>query len=433
VPLIVFARQIRNNDYHAGASYAPRLEAVVKASRTGMRGGPFASVREGEGYTLAPGLLNDLGMAALADLWGRGVGRPITLTQLAVFNLAVMALALVALVLVAPAHVRPALAVLFVVVPLCVREYRSPDSVSIHGALAALAIALAVAPVQRWPAWTGLPMGVLLFVVHKIRSPFGVFAAAAMAAALLIVLLRTRRYRALRTLACVALGFTVLEIPWRIALDRRACDPRVTDQDILREHNLYNPLVSGIGWTANRWGIEPWDPKIVEFLAARTGEEPVGLATFESERRARAVYLGLWREAPGYLIGFYLGRVPTAMRDYVWLGYWGAALWVVSGMLALRGAWRRADGVALALVVAPAVVAAGLVAQVALIDPRLLYSYPLRFVSALGLLSSAALVIAGRLGSAPGEGSEGREQGRREEAELGGADAARAERDVPAV
>lgn len=428
VPLLVFAQQIRTGDYHPGSSFPPRVEAVLKASRTGMRGGPFAAVRDGEGYTLAPGLLNDLGMAAIADLWGRTLRRPLTATHLAVLNLAFMALALAALVAVVPARVRPALIVLFVAVPLCVREYRSPDSVTVHGPLAALAIALAIAPHRRGPAWTGLAIGILLFLSHKIRSPFGVFAMGAIAAALMLVAMRTRRFDAWRLLALAALAFVILEVPWRIALDRRASDPRVVDEDILREHNLYNPLVSGIGWTPNRWGIEPWDPKVVEFLAVRTSQAPVGLATFESERRARAVYLDLWREAPGYLAGFYLGRVPDAVRQYVWLGYWGAGLWLAAAALALRSAWRQRDAAGLALIVSPMVVAAGLVVQIVLIDPRLLYSYPLRFVSAFGLLTAAALVAAERRGSTPGERGERGEERGREKAELGRPDATRAVR-----
>jgi hypothetical protein len=424
--LIVFAREIAREDYAPGSSYPPRVEAVLRASRTGARGGPFATVREGEGYRLAPGLLNDLGMAAVADLWGRVTGRPLTRLHLALFNLAVMAVALFGLVLVVPPRVRLALVVLFAAVPLCVREYRSPDSVAIHGALAALALALVVAPHHRWPSWTGLIGGLLLFVVHKIRSPFGLFAVAAIVAAFLVIVLRTRSLRAWRWLAFAALAFVALEVPWRMALDRRAEDPRVLDRDILRAHNVYNPLVSGIGWTENRWGIQPWDPKVVEFLATRTGKPPVGLETFESERRAREVYLALWHEAPGYLLGFYWSRLPTAIRQYVWLGYWGAALWILAATFAWAGAWRARDSVAIALLVAPVVVAAGLATQIALIDPRLLYSYPLRFVSAFGLLTSVALVVANRR-LASGERSDGREQRRSEEAELRGADPPRTE------
>ena len=396
VPLTVFALQIAHRDYHAGASYRPRLEAVVKASRTGAHGGPFASVQKEEGFTLAPGLLNDLGMAALSDLWGRVTRSPLGETHLAIFNLLVMAAALFALVLVVPDGARPALVVLFLAVPVAVREYRSPDSVTIHGALAALAIALAVAPHRGWPVWTGAPMGLVLFFAHKVRSPFGAFAVGALAAAAALAYLRTKDTKALRTIAVLFAVFVVLEVPWRMALDRRATDPRVVDEDVLRSHNVYNPLVSGLGWGENRWGIKPWDPWVATFLAERTGLPPVVLETFESERRARIVYLSLWREAPGHLIGVYLGRIPGALQQHGWLGLWGTALWLVAAALAFRAAWRRREAAALAMVLAPLVVSAGLVAQIVLIDPRLLYSYPLRFTSALGLLTAVALVIAER-------------------------------------
>jgi hypothetical protein len=173
-----------------------------------------------------------------------------------------------------------------------------------------------------------------------------------------------------------------------MAVARRAADPRVRERDVLPAHNVYNPLVSGVGFSPNRWGIEPWDPWVAAFLAERTGQPPVRVETFESERRARVVYLQLWKEAPAHLLRLYLGRVPEAFRKHGWLGLWGAALWAVALLLALPRAWRRRDGPSVALLIAPALVAAGLVAQIVLIDPRLLYSYPLRFTSALALLTA---------------------------------------------
>jgi hypothetical protein len=393
VPLAIFARQIAARDYQPGASYKPRLEAVLKASRIGARGGPFATVRQGDRFTLAPGLFNDLGMAAVSDLWGRLSGRPITEGQLASINLGVMAVALLGLVLVMPAAFRPALAVLFVTVPVAVREYRSPDSVAIHGALAVIGLALAIAPTRGWPPWVGVPIGTLLFVVHKIRSPYGLFAAAAMVAVLLVLARWDRSPRPLRTALLATLTFAVLSIPWHLALERRARDPRVVDPEALRFHGVFNSLVSGVGWTANRWGIEPWDPKIVAFLADRSGGAPVGLQSLEGERRAREAYGSLWREAPGHLLSVYLSRVPGAVRDYVWLGAFGALFWVAAGSWAFREAWRARQGATLALLVAPAIIALGLLSQIVLIDPRLLYSYPLRFVSALGMLTALNAVL----------------------------------------
>jgi hypothetical protein len=400
VPLGVFMRQILRGEYAPGSSYRPRLEAVVKASHTGAHGGPFASDRKGEGFTLAPGLLNDLGMAALSDLWGRATGAPLRETHLALFNLVVMAAALLGLVLVMPAGARPALVVLFLSVPVAVYEYRSPDSVAIHGALAAIAVGIAVAPQRRWPVWTGAPLGIALFLVHNIRSPFGAFGVGALLLAAAVAHVRTRDRRALRTIAVLAATFALLEVPWRVALERRASDPRVVDEDVLRAHNVYNPLVSGLGWSENRWGIKPWDPWVATFLAERTGLPPVVLETFESERRARIVYLSLWREAPGHLVAVYLSRVPGALQQHAWLGLWGTGLWLALAAVAGAAAWRRRDALSLATVIAPAVVSAGLVAQIVLIDPRLLYSYPLRFTSALGLLTALALVVSQRAGRA---------------------------------
>jgi hypothetical protein len=309
-----------------------------------------------------------------------------------------MAVAAFGLVVVLPPPARPALVALFLLVPIVVREYRSPDSVALHGSLAAMAVALAVAPHRGWPIWSGLPLGLVLFAVHKLRSPFGTYGAAAVVAALALAVLctRTRQARALAVIAVMAAAFVACEVPWRRGLERRAQDPRISDTDILNAHNFYNPLVSGIGWSENRWGLKPWDPVVAGFLAERTGRPPVTLATFESERRARRVYFELWREAPGHLLRLYLSRIPTAIGQYFWLGWWGAVAWAAVGLWVLRTAWHRRDTLSLAVLAAPAVVAAGLVAQIVLIDPRLLYSYPLLFVSALGLLSAAASAFSMR-------------------------------------
>lgn len=398
VPLALFAAQIPGARYASGASYRPRVEAVIDASRTAAGGGPWMTVARPEGFSRAPGLLNDLGMAALSDLWGRTWERAVTERSLALFNLAVMGAAAMALVLVWPAAVRPALVVLFPAVPLAVWEYRSPDSVTIHGALAALAVALAVAPHREWPPWSGVPLGLAFFAMHKLRSPYAAYGALAMAAAGLAAVVCTRQTRVMRTLAVMAAVVAACEVPWRLALERRAYDPRIADADILNAHNFHNPLVSGIGWSENRWGLKPWDPVVATFLGERTGQPPVTLETFESERRARIVYLGLWREAPGHLAALYLSRIPAAIHTYFWLGAFGAAAWLAAGLWAARTAWKRRDTVSLAVLLAPAGVASGLVAQIVLIDPRLLYSYPLVFVSALGLLSALALVAAGAAG-----------------------------------
>lgn len=398
VPLATFAHQIATGRYEPGASYRPRLDAVIEASRVAAKGGPWMTIETREGFSRAPGLLNDLGMAAVSDAWGRLLHRPLTDRALALFNLAVMAVAAFGLVLVCPPDVRPALVPLFVLVSMAVPAYRSPDSVAIHGALGSMAVALAVAPHRGWPAWSGVPLGLTFFAVHKLRSPYGAYSGAAIATTLALVIwcTRTRQGRALRTVAVMIAVLAACELPWRAGLTLRARDPRLADTDILNAHNFYNPLVSGIGWSDNRWGLKPWDPVVAQFLADRTGASPVGLATFESERRARRVYLELWSEAPGHLVRLYLSRIPAAVGQYFWLGWFGAVAWAAAGLLALRSAWTRHEAASLAAIAAPATVTFGLVAQIVLIDPRLLYSYPLRFVSALGLLSAIALLVAGR-------------------------------------
>ena len=104
-----------------------------------------------------------------------------------------------------------------------------------------------------------------------------------------------------------------------------------------------HPLVSGLGWTPNRWNIEPWDPRVAQFMADRLGLEPVGVFTAESERRARIVYISLWREAPGHLVRLYLSRVPGAFRDQFVMGSPGVGLWLLATGIALARAWKRGE------------------------------------------------------------------------------------------
>src|SRR5688572_9493219 len=100
--LFVFAQQIRTGRFSPGSSYEPRLAAVLGASQSAAQGGPFATVKKPVGFTLAPGLLNDLGMAAISDAWGRLRHRPLTERHLAWFNLGFIAGALGLLVAVVP-------------------------------------------------------------------------------------------------------------------------------------------------------------------------------------------------------------------------------------------------------------------------------------------------------------------------------------------
>ena len=158
---------------------------------------------------------------------------------------------------------------------------------------------------------------------------------------------------------------------------------------------MFKPLLTGIGWTDNRWGIAPWDPRVAQFIADRLGVAPIPIFTRESERRARAVYVSLWREAPLYLAGLYLARLPAAFRDHFFLGWVGAGSWLLATAVGLFWGGRRGEPVHSAITVAAAVLVLSLVSQSAILDPRLLYAYPLTVVSALAL--SIALTALVRL------------------------------------
>jgi hypothetical protein len=388
--LVAYAGHVRTGSY-PGSAYKPRVDAVLEAARSAAAGGPFVAVRQGGGWSLAPGLLNDVGTAAILDLASRLRGAAMGPRALGALNLLFLAAAVLGLVTALDGRLRPALVPLFLLVPLSVREYRSADTVAIHGALAALGIAMAAGLGRPWPAWTGILLGTALFVVDKVRSVYGIYA---LLAALLVgaVLWRVDR-RVLARLGLLVATLAVLEVPWQWVMSARASDPRVVDGETLRSHGFWEPFVSGVGWTENRWGIKPWDPWVVQFLADRLGLDPVPIPTGEGERRSRAVYFSLWREAPLQLARLYLARIPGACREHFSLGLAGALLWLGVTAGALLRAWKRRDAGLLAALVAGVALVVCLVFQTLVIDPRLIYANPLRFVSAYGL----AVAVAGLL------------------------------------
>jgi hypothetical protein len=154
---------------------------------------------------------------------------------------------------------------------------------------------------------------------------------------------------------------------------------------------------------------------VVQFLADRLGAEPVPIPTAEGERRSRLVYFSLWREAPLHLTGLYLARIPAACREHFALGLPGAFLWLVVVPTALLRAWRRRDASLLSALAPGLVLALCLLFQTLVIDPRLIYANPLRFVTAYGILVGGwSLLVGGtpeRNGSQPQrhEGHKGRE------------------------
>jgi hypothetical protein len=395
--LAVYAREVFTDRY-PGSAYQPRVDAVLDASRVAAEGGPFTVVHAGAPgrYSLAPGLINDLGFGAVADGLGRLSGRPVGVRTLGVFNLVLLAAAVVSLTFAVPPAHRWGLIPLFLLVPLAIREYRSPDSVAVHGALAALAVAGGLALNRRAPFWLGLPLGAGLFVVHKLRSTYAMYGLAAAAAAAVVVAIRARDRRAGLRFLLAIVAFAALTWPWQRLTASRAADPRVVDADTMTTHNFWVPLVSGVGWTSNRWGLQPWDPKVLEFLSQRTGRPLRHLASAEADHQASEVYRSLWREAPGHLLWLYVTRIPSAIQEYFVLGWLGWLAWLAGGSVALARAWRRRDGETLAVLLAPAALVACLFAQVVLIDPRLLYSYPLRFASGLALAAAAGALLVRR-------------------------------------
>jgi hypothetical protein len=391
VPQILqYAGHVWRGDY-PGSAWNPRVAAVIRASRAALKGGPFVTVPAGEGYSVAPGQLADLGVAAIADLISRTTGHRVFRTTLGCLNLLFLVAACAALVAAYPPKLRLALVPVLLLVPIIVPLYRNVDSVAIHGALAALAIALAITALRIPNAWSPLACGVALFIVHKVRSPFAMYALLPLVTGAMLAWWRSRdRGPALR-LAVLMLGFALCELPWQVAMSRRLADPRVVDRDVLTAHTLWEPLISGIGWTENPWGIKPSDPWVATYLGEHVRAEPVPLETPESERRARLVYLGFVREQPFALLWLYLRRIPFALSEYSWLGPWGAVLWVPLSAVALLLALARRDRDGLATMLACLGLACGLVAQIVLIDTRYIYAYPLRLVSAL-VLSTSALV-----------------------------------------
>jgi hypothetical protein len=387
--LVSYARHVRSDTY-PGSAYQPRVEACLAVSRTAAEGGPFATVKEGRRYSVAPVLLSDLGVAGIMDALGRLLGRPVTVRALGVGNLVFLTCAVVALAAAFDPRLRLAAAVALLVEPLSIREYRSPDVVAIHGAFAALAVCAGAFAARSGPTWAGGFIGVLVFALHKLRSVYGSYALGAMVAVALVFWGRAREWRPAARLALALAVFVVLGIPWRALTSARAEDPRVTGGDTLTSHGVYQPLISGIGWSENRWGIKPADPWVATYIAERLGEDIAAIATREGESQARQVYLSLWREAPGHLAGLYARRLPRVLADHFALGRLGAALW--SGLLlaCLVRAWRRSDPAGAGALLSVAAVIAGLLAQAVLIDPRLIYAYPLRFVSTLGLTSVLA-------------------------------------------
>lgn len=396
------------DDYVRGAAWEPRVKAILDVSRVAARGGPYLAVPEGTRFEPVDWKVNDLGFSAFGYVWARLTGQPLKRRMLMGLNLAILAAAVVALLAASPPLARLAASGVLMLTPIPVAAYRSPDPLAAHGSLVLLGIALAAAVVRPWPYWSFAAMGAALFVIHKIRSAYGLYAIAALAAVALWGTWRARNRAPLLRAALVLGACLALEVPWRLPLAARAADPRVTRQDTLGTHPIYIALLEGVGWSDNRWGIKAWDPWVATFLAERYGGEPVNVGSAESERRARRAYLELWREDPLHLIAVYASRLPSAANDHVFGGTLGALALLFAVPAAVAFGWRQPDA-AQGLLLAATALTLCLVFQTVVLDPRLLYAYPLRIASGLTLAFASATLWEARgtvraaLRTSPGE------------------------------
>ncbi|MEO8361317.1 MAG: hypothetical protein ABI672_14895 [Vicinamibacteria bacterium] len=387
-----YARHIVRSDFQ-GSTYGPRVDATLQASTATLQGGPFATVPAKGGFSVAAGLINDLGIASIVSGWTRITGDQATSTTLGWINFWVLLTTCVLLVFAFPLKLRAFLIPVFLFVPMIVPTYDSVDSVAIHGVMAAFAVAVAMITLRAPHLAIFMLLGVATFVIHKIRLVYPVYAAMVLFAGAFIVWLAFRATRPMKAAALLLLGFAICEVPWRIAVSQRLSDPRIIERDALPEHATYEALISGIGWTANPWGLKPEDPWVAQFLADTFRGPVVHIASVEGERRARAFYLGLVRRQPGALARLYVGRIPMALSEYSLLGTLGAVAWVGLGTLALVLSLRRRDLEGFVTVLAPVGLAATLILQIIVIDNRYIYSYPLGVVSALVLAAAVPVIL----------------------------------------
>jgi hypothetical protein len=389
-----------------GSEFLPRVKGILDVSRVAAAGGPSLAVPTRDGrFEPVDWKVNDLGSAALAFAITRVTGRPVGRRALLAINLALFVAGVGLLIAVTPGWHRAALAVPFLLTPLVLDAYRSPDPLASHGSLALLGVAVAAAGGRPRRIWEALLLGALLFAAHKVRSSHGLYAAAALVLAAGLGLLRTRDRRILRTLAFVALGYAACELPWRVWAAQRARDTRVAAQDLEGAHNIWVVLLEGIGWSRefggygppNRWGLRPYDPWMGQYLADHYGVPPAHLASAQMERLSRQRYGELWREDPVHLLAIYAGRLPDAVAAHTAGGAAGLAALALLAPPALWTAWRRRDLALLTVLAAAAAMVACLAFQTVVLDARLLYAYPLRPVSLVLLsLSASALWAAAR-------------------------------------
>ena len=393
--LVTYWSYVHQGQY-PGSAFKPRLDAMLEVSAVAARHGPILAMGGPRLFRAVDRIQPDLGLPALADVLGRLRGEPISLRTLGAINLAFLGLALFSLIAALPAPHRWGLVPLFLLVPLYSAAYVSADIPTIHGAFAVLAFVVPLTILRTEATWVAAGAGVLLVVVFWFRAVYGYYGALTLLAMMAWMLLLRRdrtRVRVLRGTMAALLATALLSVPWSLALRARRRDPRLPDKDAIGTHDVFKPLISGIGWTPNRWGIAPWDPRVAQFIGDRLGVDPIPIFTNESEKRARVVYASLWREAPGHLAKLYLARIPRAFSDDFFGGAVGTAAWLLAAAGALAWSWRRGESDHSPIVLGSAVMILCLVAQSVLLDPRLLYAYPLRVMSALGLGASLTSIV----------------------------------------
>jgi hypothetical protein len=396
---------IRRDEYAHGGAWEPRVKAILDVSRVASRGGPYLSVpSSGTRFEPVDRKVNDLGFSALGYAWGRVLGRPLNRRILMAINLALLVAAVAAILLASPPLPRLLVSAVLLVTPLPVPAYRSPDPLASHASLTLLGIVIAAAVLLRWPLWCYPLLGLVLFGVHKVRSAYALYAGATLLAVAALGAWRARSRAPLLRAAATLAVCVPLELLWQLPLSGRAADPRVIQQDTLGTHPIYIALLEGVGWSNNRWGIKASDPWVATFLADRFGVDPVDVGTAESEQRARIVYFELLRSDPLHLISVYASRLPAAARDHFFGGTLGALLLLAATPAALLHAWRRPHP-AEALLLGSAALTCCLLFQAVVLDPRLLYAYPLKIVSGLTLAFASALLLEAALGWAGRSGA----------------------------
>lgn len=383
------------NQYKKGAAWEPRVAAILEVSRVAAAGGPFLAIPSGSSFEPVDLTVNDLGFSAFGYFWGRLSGSPADRRVLMALNLFLLLAALAALFTLFPPEARLAIAAVLLVVPVPVSEYRSPDPLATHGTLLLLGVTIAASTARAWPIWSHALLGAVLFGMHAIRSAYAFYATAALLAVVGFELLRTRERAVLGRGGVLLLCAFILALLWQIPLDRRANDPRILQQDALGTHPVYIPLLEGIGWSTNRWGIKPWDPWVSSYLAERFKGEAVNVGTKESERRARITYGELWREAPFHLLGVYARRVPDAVSAHFVGGLLGGLGLLLVLPPALLVCWRLSAPWT-GLLVGAASLTACVLFQTVVLDPRLLYAYPLRLASALTFVLGVVVLCDAR-------------------------------------